>query len=45
MKTILAAEKKTSEIEKRLTENIEEISGIEKVDIFIIISFNAQFCT
>ncbi|XP_058942366.2 BAG family molecular chaperone regulator 1 [Pocillopora verrucosa] len=30
MKAVLAAEKKTDEIEKRLTENVEELQGVEK---------------
>jgi len=35
MKAILAAEKKADDIEKRLTENLEELQGIEKVKILI----------
>ena len=31
MKAILAAEKKADDIEKRLTGNLEELQGIEKV--------------
>ena len=31
MKAILAAEKKADDIEKRLSENVEELQGIEKV--------------
>ena len=33
MKVILATEKKTDDIEKRLNENVEELSGIEKVEL------------
>lgn len=39
MKTILATEKKADDIEKRLTENLEELSGIEKVEILFITFF------
>lgn len=35
MKAILVAEKKADDIEKRLTENLEELQGIEKVEILI----------
>ena len=31
MKAVLAAEKKADDIEKRLTENVEELQGVEKV--------------
>lgn len=37
MKAILAAEKKVDDIEKRLTENLEELQGIEKVKIVNIL--------
>lgn len=33
MKVILANEKKTDDVEKRLNENVEELSGIEKVEL------------
>ena len=41
MKVILAAEKNADDIEKRLTENIEEVQGIEKVENGI--SFDKDF--
>lgn len=37
MNAILAAEKKVDDIEKRLTENLEELQGIEKVKIVNIL--------
>ena len=40
MKAILAAEKKVDDIEKRLTENLEELQGIEKVKILNILEID-----
>ena len=37
MKAILAAEKKVDDVEKRLTENLEELQGIEKVKLLNIL--------
>ena len=39
MKAVLAAEKKTDDIEKRLTENVEELQGVEKVNILLVYFF------
>ena len=42
MKAVLAAEKKVDDIEKRLTENLEELQGIEKVKILNIVCCDNQ---
>ena len=37
MKKIFAAEKMADDIEKRLTEHQEEVSGIEKVTVILLL--------
>jgi len=38
MKAILATEKKADDIEKRLTEHLEELNGIEKVKLLLFVN-------